>query len=169
MVAENVENEEEDNETAAFKAMIKQFEDLWGAVTDAPTEQAYENAWNVFSQEFRRPERSPRIIKYIQDTWIPFRFHFIHCWTNKYQHWGIKVTSRTEACHWRLKDRLRSSQGDLRTVILAIIGLISDSFLNYCQELDRAQHTNQFRYHIPLLQRLIKSITPFAIAEVYGQ
>lgn len=169
MVDENVVNEDEDNETTAFKAMIKQFEGLWGAVTDAPTEQAYENAWNVFSQEFGRPERSPRLIKYIQDTWIPFRFHFMHCWTDRYQHWGIKVTSRMEACHWRLKDRLRSSQGDFRTVILAIIGLISDSFLIYCQELDKAQHTNQFRYHIPLLQRLIKSITPFAMAEVYGQ
>ena len=79
------------------------------------------------------------------------------------------MTSRTEACYRRLKERLRSSQGDLRTVILAIIGVISDFFLVYIQQIDEATYNNQFRYYIPLLQRLIKSISPFALGELYGQ
>lgn len=162
------ENEDE-NETRAFKKLHQHFESLWRAVTDAPTEEAYENAWNILKEEFGAPHRCLKLIKYIEDTWILFRWYFLDCHTNIHQHWGTKVTNRTEGSHWRLKSRLKSSQGDLRTVIKELMGLKNDWMTTYCQEVDYHRQNTKFRHHIPLLQHLLTKISLFALKKVYEQ
>ncbi|KAL8977724.1 MAG: hypothetical protein Q9205_006534, partial [Flavoplaca limonia] len=50
-----------------------------GEVTDAPTEEAYENAWTALQEAYEhgRPGGAPKLIRYIRKTWILFKRNFI--------------------------------------------------------------------------------------------
>ena len=176
------ENEERDKEDEAgnkvrdgqkarkaLSKMLKNFEESWRAVTDAPTEEAYKTAWNLFKEEYGGPNRSPKLIKYIEDTWLAFRWYFLDCYTNVHQHWGTKVTSRTEGAHWRLKKQLENSRGDLRTVIKELMTLMKNWCTIYSQQLDIAGLDTKFRHHGPLLNHLLMKLSVYALNKLYEQ
>ncbi|XP_065859104.1 uncharacterized protein [Euphorbia lathyris] len=58
----------------------------------------------------------PRVIEYVETTWLVHKEKFCRAWTNKVLHLGNTTTCRVESSHAQLKQWLNSSTGALNTV-----------------------------------------------------
>ncbi|XP_058734907.1 protein FAR1-RELATED SEQUENCE 5-like [Vicia villosa] len=57
---------------------------------------------------------SKGFIDYVNDTWLtPHRHRFVEAWINQVLHLGNTTTNRVEYAHWKLKQMLENSLGDL--------------------------------------------------------
>ncbi|XP_058766295.1 PKS-NRPS hybrid synthetase cheA-like [Vicia villosa] len=57
---------------------------------------------------------SKGFIDYVNDTWLtPYRHRFVETWINQVLHLGNTTTNRVESAHWKLKQMLENSLGDL--------------------------------------------------------
>ncbi|KAI5414621.1 hypothetical protein KIW84_040197 [Lathyrus oleraceus] len=53
-------------------------------------------------------------INYVKDTWLtPHRHRFVGAWINRVLHLGNTTTNRVESAHWKLKQMLGNSIGDM--------------------------------------------------------
>lgn len=68
-----------------------------------------------------------------------------------------------------MKDRLKSSQGDLPSVVRVIMGLIRDSIAVFLQDFEVTKNNTQMRYRIPLLRRLRPQVSPYAVQKIFEQ
>ncbi|XP_058760449.1 uncharacterized protein LOC131633780 [Vicia villosa] len=56
----------------------------------------------------------PSFVKYMKETWLtPYKERFVAAWTNRVAHLGNTIRNRVESAHWRLKNMLTTSRGDL--------------------------------------------------------
>ncbi|BBM97256.1 hypothetical protein Mp_1g04240 [Marchantia polymorpha subsp. ruderalis] len=55
----------------------------------------------------------PELLKYLQQTWIPYKERFVSAWTKRYTHFGDVVTSRAEGHHASVKFYIKASTKDL--------------------------------------------------------
>ena len=53
------------------------------------------------------------IVKYIFDTWIPYKEMFVSAWTDRITHFGHTVTSRGESAHRMLKQYMPTSTNNV--------------------------------------------------------
>ncbi|XP_012567773.3 uncharacterized protein [Cicer arietinum] len=53
-------------------------------------------------------------VDYVKDSWLtPYKERFVNVWTNRVMHLGNTTSNRVESAHWRLKNMLQTSFGDL--------------------------------------------------------
>ncbi|XP_073226861.1 protein FAR-RED IMPAIRED RESPONSE 1-like [Cicer arietinum] len=53
-------------------------------------------------------------VDYVKDSWLtPYKERFVNVWTNRVMHLGNTTSNRVESAHWRLKNMLQTSLGDL--------------------------------------------------------
>jgi len=91
--------------------LVKKIMRAWRDVVNSPTEDSFAIAWLTFKDEVCRP--FPLFVKYVEETVLPLKKHFVRAWTNKYLHLGCRTTNIVESAHAQLKRYLRSSVGDL--------------------------------------------------------
>ncbi|RFN54790.1 mutator-like element, partial [Fusarium flagelliforme] len=83
---------------------------MWKQVLFAETEEAHKKAWIALCKEFddQRP-----ILRYLFNTYMPFRAQWARCFIRKYPNYGIRVTSGTEASNNNIKSYLLNGMGHL--------------------------------------------------------
>ncbi|XP_058762065.1 putative protein FAR1-RELATED SEQUENCE 10 [Vicia villosa] len=90
-------------------------------------------------------------IDYVNDTWLTPHIHrFVEAWINQVLHLGNTTTNRVESAHWKLKQMLENSLGDLCKCWEAMndnikiqVGNIRASFQKSFYEVEHA-HTSPF-------------------------
>ncbi|XP_058752962.1 PKS-NRPS hybrid synthetase cheA-like isoform X1 [Vicia villosa] len=90
-------------------------------------------------------------LDYVKNTWlIPHRQRFVGAWINQVLHFGNTTTNRVESAHWKLKQMLGNSLGDMVKVWEAMnsnlkiqIGNIRASFQKSFYEVEHA-HISPF-------------------------
>jgi len=80
-------------------------------VVNSPTEESYAIDWLKFKDEVCGPFLL--FVKYVEETVLPLKKHFVRAWTNKCLHLGCRTTNIVESAYAQLKRCLRSSVGDL--------------------------------------------------------
>ena len=82
------------------------FQKDWTAVIRCLTVSEYERQW-TYLKEAHRCHIYP--VKYLAETWIPWKEKFVFAWTHQHLHLGTVVTSRVESAHATLKKYLQVS------------------------------------------------------------
>jgi len=67
-------------------------------------------------------------VKYVEETVLPLKEHFVRAWTNKYLHLGCRTTNIVVSAHAQLKIYLRSSVGDLASCWDEIDKMLKNQF-----------------------------------------
>ena len=80
-------------------------------MVNSPTEDSFAIAWLTFKYEVCGP--FPLFVKYVEETVLPLKKHFVRAWMNKYLHLGCRTTDIVESALAQLKRYLRSSVRDL--------------------------------------------------------
>ena len=62
------------------------FLENWHTLIKSKTEADFDNKWKELARKYS--EKSS-IVAYLQDTWLPFKAHFVNCWVDRYLHLGI--------------------------------------------------------------------------------
>jgi len=91
--------------------LVKKIVRAWRDVVNSPTEDSFAIAWLTFKDEVCGP--FSLFVKYVEETVLPLKKHFLRAWTNKYLHLGCRSTNIVESTHAQLKTYSRSSVGDL--------------------------------------------------------
>jgi len=76
----------------------------------ARTRRRFWKAWDMLKKIF---EDQPAILRCIQKTWVPLREQWAHYFTNRYQNFGARTTSPTEATNMNIKSFLLNGQSDI--------------------------------------------------------
>ncbi|XP_021743411.1 uncharacterized protein LOC110709498 [Chenopodium quinoa] len=85
----------------------------WKRVMDAAFEPEYELALQRLKTSWGR---YPKVVDYVESTWLSQKEKFVTCWTNKVMHYGNVSTCRVESQHSAVKSWMESSTGFLDTV-----------------------------------------------------
>jgi len=91
--------------------LVKKIVTAWRDVVNSPTEDEFATAWLTFKDEVCRP--FPLFVKFVEETVLSLKKHFVRACANKYLHLGCRTTNIVESAHAQLKRYLRSSVGDL--------------------------------------------------------
>lgn len=83
----------------------------WQALLQQPTPELFDEAWAAI-----KADSPPRLVTYIEETWMRHRERFANAWIGQFRHLGHTVSSRVESAHARLKGYLRTSMANLLTV-----------------------------------------------------
>ncbi|XP_058760410.1 PKS-NRPS hybrid synthetase cheA-like [Vicia villosa] len=128
--------------------MRENVEKMWFELTRASDEMEYH-------QRLKQLEDacvdSKGFIDYVNETWLtPHRHRFVEAWINQVLHLGNTTTNRVESAHWKLKQMLENSLGDLCKCWEAMndnikiqVGNIRASFQKSFYEVEHA-HTSYF-------------------------
>jgi len=87
--------------------LVKKIVRAWRDVVNSPTEDSFTIAWLTFKDEVCRP--FPLFVKYVEETVLPLKKHFVRACTNKCLHLGCRTTNIVESAHAQLNRYLRSS------------------------------------------------------------
>ncbi|GJT05681.1 PKS-NRPS hybrid synthetase [Tanacetum coccineum] len=68
------------------------------------------------------------VIKYVRDTWSPWKEKFVSAWTEKHLHLGNRASSRAEGAHAKLKMYLQASTGGFQEVKKKISQAVEHEF-----------------------------------------
>ncbi|CAI9115338.1 OLC1v1016219C1 [Oldenlandia corymbosa var. corymbosa] len=82
-------------------------------VVEANNQDEYNKAVAVIN---RRWQSFPRVLTYIQKTWLVVDYKFVKAWTNAVFHMGNTTTGRVESVHKQLKTWLETSTASLDTL-----------------------------------------------------
>ncbi|CAK8536513.1 unnamed protein product [Lathyrus sativus] len=91
--------------------MQKKIDELWTEVVWASDEVEYDQTLKQLEQAC---VDCNEFIDYVKDTWLtPHRQRFVEAWINRLLHFGNTTTNRVESAHWKLKQMLGNSIGDM--------------------------------------------------------
>jgi len=107
VVGKDVKEADDDKHCELVKKIVR----AWRDVVNSPTKDSFAIAWLTFKDEVCGP--FPLFVKYVEETVLPLKKHFVRAWTNKYLHLGCRTTNIVESAHAQSKRYLRSSVGDL--------------------------------------------------------
>ncbi|XP_058742559.1 PKS-NRPS hybrid synthetase cheA-like [Vicia villosa] len=128
--------------------MRENVEKMWFELTRASDEIEYHQR---LKQREDACVDSKGFIDYVNETWLtPHRHRFVEAWINQVLHLGNTTTNRVESAHWKLKQILENSFGDLCKCWEAMndnikiqVGNIRASFQKSFYEVEHA-HTSPF-------------------------
>jgi len=104
-VGKDTKEADDDKHCELVKKIVRASSD----VVNSPTEDEFAIAWLTFKDEVSR--LFPLFVKFVEETVLPLKKHFVKAWTNKYLHIGCRTTNIVESAHGQLKRYLRSSVG----------------------------------------------------------
>jgi hypothetical protein len=144
------------------------FKNDWMEAISALTETEWELRWNAFCDKYS--EDYPTVIDYMTDEIIgPFKRKIVRCYTDRYIHWGVRVSSRVEAGHKDLKTELGTHRGSLLDVIEKFGNLLRRTYREICiaQEQESMKLVPRFRAEIFSL--VVQKVSIFALDLVLAQ
>ena len=146
----------------------KEFYNAWREVVQASHEDKYKTAWRSFKRAYKQDHQE--LIDYLKDTWLkPHRQHFCKAWTNRLLHFDTLTTSRVEGGHRVLKAALKTSTGDLLTVVDAVEGILTRQYQAYTHQLAQDKMKVPFKLPRELMRDLIGHVSPYALSKIYDQ
>jgi hypothetical protein len=88
----------------------------WSPVMNAPTEAAFDEAWEILTTAYEKT--FPAVIVYLNDQWL--RAHkrkFVRAWTRHIPHFENTATNRGEKSHDVIKHAMTTHRGHVKYVV----------------------------------------------------
>lgn len=108
-------------------------------------------------------------MKYLGVTYITHATKFFKCFTNKILHFNTTTTSREEGGHAIVKKFLKSSKGDIKTMLDDIDLLLINEYQNYLLNLDDSKNRYPLNLNHPVFNQIRAYVTPHAIKKIFSQ
>ncbi|XP_012856093.1 PREDICTED: uncharacterized protein LOC105975439 [Erythranthe guttata] len=86
---------------------------VWAKLVESETEEEYECNYREIVSLYGQ---YPKLITYINETWLIYKERFVKCWTNNIVHFGNTTTNRVESAHRASKRWIQTSTGAMDTV-----------------------------------------------------
>ena len=153
--------EGDDNE-----GQVNDFRKDWAAVVNASTIQDYEHERSHLLDKYRQ---HIQFADYLRDWLDDYGVMFVHTYADHHWHFGNRVTSKAEGGHALLKQYLRVSTGDLKTVLEKIELLMTNMHAEHEAAMAIAQDRTPSRLRIPMFAELIGKVTPYALYQISRQ
>ena len=146
--------------TNSFKGFIAR----WTALIQSPTvEDYYEN----FGELERYCHGKPKLISYLENTWLRYKERFVRCFVNQILHFGHTTTSRVEGSHWSIKHILRSSTGDLPTVTRKMETFLTRQFDEIASKFSKDRRIRKHPYDVPVFKDILDVVSGHAIRKLF--
>jgi hypothetical protein len=153
--------EGDDNE-----GQVNDFRKDWAAVVNASTIQDYEHERSRLLDKYRQ---HIQFADYLRNWLDDYGVMFVHTYADRHRHFGNRVTSKAEGGHALLKQYLRVSTGDLKTVLEKIELLMTNMHAEHEAAMAIAQDRTPSRLRIPMFAELIGKVTPYALYQISRQ
>ena len=106
-------------------------------------------------------------VKYLITTYVnDHRRHFIKCYINKMLHFETTIIFRNESGHAILKRQLRSSFGNLKTMIDDIVLLLNNEMHNYFIVFEKVKFRYFIKFRQKIFSRLIVHVIFYVIRKI---
>jgi hypothetical protein len=102
----------------------------------APTEESFLRTWDWIYNEFSDKDD---LLDYFLTSWLPVKYQWAQCYTNKYLNLNHNVTSQTEASNFNIKSYLLSGKCDWLRLAEALKELCENQARGYRQEVAHQQ------------------------------
>lgn len=122
-----------------------------------------------YEELLRKWRKQTALLAYIEDKFYPIRRHLVDCWTNRFRHYGVRVSSTCEGAHAELKGFLYTSTGNLKYVADKFDLWIDKKKRRYEVDLEKAKTRHKHTHRQELLRYLIGRISPFAMDLILDQ
>jgi MULE transposase domain len=139
----------------------------WNGVVYAKTEAVFNIKWQKLLDDYCHQKG---LCDYLQKNQYPIRHQWAAAWTSQHRHYGTITSSPIEGMHKVLKDYLKTSQGDLFTVVKRIKEMILSQYNKYRKSIADAKSTIKFAHkpqemlYLPL--GIHEIVTPPAIEHI---
>ena len=148
------EKEEAQKTRDAFLSKIRKIQ---STLTPREFWQEWDNLREIYDAQ-------PRLLKYLEDEWLPCREEWANPWCKSIPDFGNSVTSRVEGLHTKLKSYLQVSTGHLYDVLKHIDVLITNECQQFIAELSRCHVRHHYSHkRVAELQDLFYEISPCAL------
>ncbi|KAI3961494.1 hypothetical protein MKX01_001230, partial [Papaver californicum] len=93
----------------------------WTEITQAKTHIDFCDGFAEFERKW---VNYPACLRYLRETWLEQKEHFVSSWTNEVKHFGYTTTNRAKKAHSELKQHLRSSKRNYTSCWMAMHRMI---------------------------------------------
>ncbi|CAG8805413.1 7694_t:CDS:2 [Cetraspora pellucida] len=142
------------------------FFESWSTLIKSKTEPDFENNWKKLKKKYNE---KTAVIAYLQDTWLPFKTHFVYSWVDRYLHLGNLMTLRVEGAHAALKRYLQVSVSNLHAVHKKISLALENRYQKIktmiSQEIIRIPQAQ----NKPFYAQVVTKVSTFALKKVHEQ
>jgi len=111
----------------------------------------------------------PTVLKYLKESWIPFKEHFVAAYTDPHLHLGQRTTSRVESSHHILKSHIHSRFGDMKTAFHGIHLAVTSQHQEIKAKIGDERIKFPFAFSDPLFSLVVKKISQFALQRTKEQ
>ena len=135
---------------------------LWFAVTEAGSQEAYDEAITVLQKE-----APTKFVSYLEETWIPYASKFVAFHTNQHFHLGQRTSSRVGGAHAKIKRQLQTSRCDVNRLVETCLSIV-DSYLQQWRQgeaVDEISISMQWLEE-PFLVDIVRKVSAKALDEV---
>lgn len=138
----------------------------WNVVMRSPSEHDFEKNWRLFEEFYKE---KGEIVTYIQQTWLPYKKHFVYAWMERFPHFRHRASSRVEGAHAKIKKYLQVSTGDFRQVKDKICLAIANEFQEIKTQLSSEKINVPHILNIDFFKEIVRKVSVFAMKELHKQ
>ena len=140
------------------------FDQSWKSVINASNYDEYQAELAKF--ELSAP---PPLVRYVKDTWFPYKHMFIRAYTGHVMHLGNAATSRAEGAHAFLKKHIGGRAGDMLSIFYSVSSAVL-SQIDHIRSNERADDIYTLLFSKKPLYRLIeKHISRYSLTLINKQ
>ncbi|KAI3858084.1 hypothetical protein MKW98_029558 [Papaver atlanticum] len=123
----------------------------WNEITQAKTHIDF---YDGFAEFERKWVNYPACLRYLRETWLEQKEHFVSSWTNEVKHFGYTTTNRAKKAHSELKQHLRSSKRNYTSCWMAMHRMIIGEIIAVKASFEKSLSTVQPSYSSPAFNEL---------------
>ncbi|XP_012850817.1 PREDICTED: uncharacterized protein LOC105970528 [Erythranthe guttata] len=132
----------------------------WAKLVESKTEEDYNDN---YEDMVRRYGCYPKLISYLDDTWLIYKHKFVKAWTNKILHFGNTSTSRVESAHKSSKGWINASTGGVNTIQYQLDSGVEYQLTKIKGEFSKCSLIRLHSSSYPVFQGLICKVTHKAL------
>ncbi|XP_026402119.1 uncharacterized protein LOC113297758 isoform X2 [Papaver somniferum] len=123
----------------------------WNEITQAKTHIDF---YDGFAEFERKWVNYPACLRYLRETWLEQKEHFVSSWTSEVKHFGYTTTNRAKKAHSELKQHLRSSKRNYTSCWMAMHRMIIGEIIAVKASFEKTLSTLQPSYSSPAFNEL---------------
>ncbi|KAI3856565.1 hypothetical protein MKX03_032429 [Papaver bracteatum] len=123
----------------------------WNEITQAKTHIDFYDGFAEFESKW---VNYPACLRYLRETWLEQKEHFVSSWTSEVKHFGYTTTNRAKKAHSELKQHLRSSKRNYTSCWMAMHRMIIGEIIAVKASFEKSLSTLQPSYSSPAFNEL---------------
>lgn len=138
----------------------------WKTLVSSKNHNEFQIQWEKMTMEYTS---NGETIRYIEETWLPYKHRIILAYTKDIMHFNHLVTSRVESKHASVKGWISVSTGDLKDVYDKIILAINHQERQIRQQISYESTHHLISHSHDIWRNVNRTISHYALRKVFNQ